>query len=97
MFTIFAEAILKNGNSNTSIQIPTGQADTVVNSVLNVVYWGAGIVAVIVIIISGILYIISSGNPGQVAKAKNGIIAGVVGLILVLMAFAITGFVIGGF
>ena len=54
----------------------------------------AGAVAVIVIIIGGIRYVMSSGDAGQVQSAKNTILYAVIGLIVVIMAYAIVNFVV---
>ena len=64
---------------------------------LNLTYFIAGIVAVIVSIVAGILYVTSSGDPAKVTKAKNTITYAVVGLVIILVAFTITGFVTGRF
>ena len=77
--------------------IPQADADTVVTNILNGIYFIAGLVAVIVIIIAGLTFINSGGDSGRVAKAKNQILYAVVGLIVVISAFAITNFVIGRF
>lgn len=77
--------------------IPTMGENTLLREVLNLTYFAAGAIAVIVIIASGIFYVISSGDPGRVTKAKNLLLYSVVGLILVMSAFAITNFVIGRF
>ena len=66
-------------------------------SVMNVVYVVAGVVAIIIIIVAGILYSLSSGDPGKASKAKNAIIYSVVGLVVVLSAYAIMNFVVGRF
>lgn len=64
---------------------------------LNLAYFVAGVVSVVTIIIGGILYTISSGDSGRLTKAKNTIVYAIVGLIIVLLAFTITGFVTGRF
>ena len=61
-----------------------------VKNVLNAVYLWIGIVAVVVIVVSGIRYISSQGNPEAVKKAKNGILYAAIGLIITVAAFAIT-------
>jgi threonine/homoserine/homoserine lactone efflux protein len=65
--------------------------------ILTTVYYAAGITAVIVIIISSIFYVISQGDPSKTKRAKDGILYAVVGLVLVLVAFIITNFIIGRF
>lgn len=75
--------------------IPKTSADSAIGGILSTVYWIAGVIAVIVIIVAGIMYSLSSGDSGTVKKAKDAIIYAVVGLVVVMMAFAITQFVIG--
>ncbi len=80
-----------------SAGIPTMSGDELLKNGLNLTYFLAGVIAVIVIIIAGIMYVSSSGDAGRVAKAKNLLLYSIVGLILVLVAFTITNFVIGRF
>ncbi|MBR0134553.1 hypothetical protein IJM16_04845, partial [Candidatus Saccharibacteria bacterium] len=62
--------------------------------ILNVVYGIIGIVAVVMVILGGISYTTSQGDPGRLKKAKDTILYGIIGLVIVLMAFAITSFVL---
>lgn len=63
--------------------------------ILQVVYFIAAAVAVLIIVISGIRYVISAGDPKQVTAAKNGILYSIVGLAVITIAFAVTRFIIG--
>lgn len=72
-------------------------ADGALGDILTVVYGAAGVVAVIVIIIGGYLYTISNGSPNDVKRGKDAIVGGITGLVIVLMAFVITQFVLGRF
>ena len=65
-----------------------------VGRILNTVYFIVGILAVIFIIIGGINYTVSQGDPGRVAKAKNTVLYAIVGLVVALLAFAITTFIL---
>ncbi len=65
-----------------------------VTNILNAVIGVLGIVAVIVIIIGGVQYMTSAGDSSKVKKAKDTILYGVIGLIVVILAFAIVNFVI---
>ena len=65
-----------------------------ISNVLDTVYLWVGIIAVIFIIIGGINYTMSQGDPGKVKKAKDTILYAVIGLIVSLLAFAITAFVL---
>ena len=66
-----------------------------ITNIINAIVVSLGIVAVIIIIIGGITYMTSQGDAGKVKKAKDTILYGVIGLIIVVLAFAITNFVIG--
>ncbi|MDB5183847.1 MAG: conserved rane protein of unknown function [Candidatus Saccharibacteria bacterium] len=68
-------------------------ADNVTN-LLNAVYFVAGITAIIVIIVGGIRYAAANGDSSQIQAAKNMITYAVVGLVVIIMAAAITQFVI---
>lgn len=53
-----------------------------------------GVVAVVVILIGGFMWMTAAGNDEKVGKAKKIIVQGLIGLIIVLLAFAIATFVI---
>lgn len=57
----------------------------------------AGSLAVIFIIVGGIWYVVSLGNPTRIERAKNTIMYSVVGLILVVIAEALITFLVKGF
>lgn len=73
---------------------PTQVQGSQIESLLMTVYMIAGIVAVIIIVLGGIRYTSSNGDPGSIKAAKDTILYAVVGLVVVLMAAAITDFVI---
>lgn len=64
---------------------------------LNITYFIGGVISVIVIVIAGIMYTTSAGDTSKVTKAKNMLVYSIAGLVVVLVAFAITNFVIGRF
>ena len=72
-------------------------ANSAITGILNTAYTAAGIVAVVVILISAFFYVTSQGDPGKTKRAKDGILYAVVGLVVIMMAFVITNFVIGRF
>lgn len=80
-----------------SVGIPEVSADHVIAGVLRTVYFAAGVAAVIVIILGGIFYSISGGDPSKVRFAKDAIMYAIVGLVVVASAFVITNFVVGNF
>lgn len=76
---------------------PVKDADAAVAGILTTVYMWTGIICVLVIVIAGFYYTTSSGDAAGLKRAKQAIIGACVGLIVVLMAFAITQFVLGRF
>jgi FtsH-binding integral membrane protein len=80
-----------------AVNIPTISANEVLKGVLGSVYMAAGIVAVVAIVLSGYSFVTSVYDPAKITQAKNALLYSVVGLIVVIIAFFITQFVIGGF
>ncbi|MDB5177183.1 MAG: conserved rane protein of unknown function [Candidatus Saccharibacteria bacterium] len=73
---------------------PSGIQQNQVESLLMTVYVIAGIVAVMAIIYGGVRYTLSGGDSGNVKSAKDTILYAIVGLVVIMMAAAITDFVI---
>lgn len=66
------------------------------NTILNIVFGITGAIALLIITIAGFHYVLSQGNPNEVAKSKNAIIYAAVGLVISVLAIAIVNFVVGG-
>ena len=74
------------------------EEDTLVSNVtdiINAVIGVLGLVCVVVMIIGGVNYMISSGDAGKVKKAKDTILYGLIGLVVCVLAFALVNWVIG--
>lgn len=69
--------------------------DSLIQTVVNVMFFILGAIAVIMIIWSGIRYVTSAGNQTAVVSAKNTLIYAVVGLIVAMLAYAIVSFIVG--
>jgi hypothetical protein len=82
---------------SSTVNIPTHSAVDILGGVLSGVYVIVGAIAVVIIILSGFSFASGSYDPAKIAKAKNAILYSVVGLIVVILAFLITQFVIGRF
>lgn len=74
---------------------PANETFATLRTVLNSVYIAVAIAAVGVIIFGGFRFSLSQGDPGKVKKAKDTIMYAIIGLIVVLSAFAITNFILG--
>lgn len=83
------------GSDSTQANIPQVGSNDLVNNALNITYFLAGAICVIVIIIAGMTYVTGGSNPESIKRAKNMLLYAIIGLIMVLVAFAITWFVIG--
>lgn len=76
---------------------PVRDANSALAGILNAVYMWAGIIAVLVIIVAGIIYTASQGEAPKVKRAKEAIIGACAGLVIIIMAFTITQFILGRF
>jgi hypothetical protein len=83
-----------NNTDNEVCKSQDDSANDLVKTIINVLLYIVGLLAVVMIIVGGILYAISSGDPSKITKAKNTIVYSVVGLILAFIAYAIVNWVI---
>jgi len=79
------------------VDIPKINATDLFNSALNLTYFVAGVVCIIVIIIAGYAFTTAVYDPAKITQAKNQLLYAIVGLICVIFAFVITQFVMGRF
>lgn len=68
-----------------------------VKNVINTLLYIIGIVSVIVVIIGGLMYTLSTGDSANVTKAKNTIVYALVGLVVAFLAYAMVNWVLGAF
>ncbi len=64
---------------------------SLIETIINIILYVAGIVAVIYLLYAGIAYITSAGDEAKATKARQGIINAVIGIIIILLAFVIEG------
>lgn len=91
----FAQQIKINAGDLGLKNAPQQFGEAQVQAILGTVYLVAGIVAVLAIIIGAVRFMAANGEAAKVATAKNVISYAVVGLVVVLMAAAMTNWVIG--
>jgi len=68
-----------------------------VKTIIDVIIGVLGIVTVAVIILGGVQYTLSTGDPGKIKKAKDTILYGIIGLVVAILAYAIVNFVLSSF
>ncbi len=90
-------ALINVGDKTGEVNIPNTDPTIVWQNILNTTYFFAGVVAVFVIIYAGMRYILARGKEENIVKAKNTIIYAISGLIVILLAFVITNFILGSF
>lgn len=83
------------GNDSAPCKATGDDIATLLGSVISLLLFIAGSAAVLVIVVGGIRYITSDGDPGAASKAKNTIIFALVGLVIAIMSYSIVNFVIG--
>ena len=82
--------------ANLANPLPQVSTDGRLQTMLNVVLAVTGAIAVLIIVLAGFRYIVSQGNPSEVAQARNAIIYALIGLVVIMFAFAIVNFVLEG-
>ena len=93
--------ICSNGNENSVYCKNKNTGETQVNGIIKtiveVLLTAVGAISIIMIVIGGIMFALSSGDAQKAAKARSTILYAVVGLIVSVFASAIVNFVFDGF
>lgn len=87
-----------NDSLKDNLQTTTGLGDRdprdIAASVIRVILGFLGIVAVVIILLGGFKWMTAGGNEDKVGEAKKLITAGIIGLVIIVAAFAIATFVL---
>jgi len=78
-----------SGSDSTLCSGTKDNAQTKVTDIVNLLLWVVGIISVVVIIIGGIMFAVSAGDPGKAAKARMTVIYAAVGVVVALFSAAI--------
>jgi len=79
----------------TATGLGTEDVRTTVSKVINAFMGLLGIVAVVIILLGGFKWMTAGGNEDKVGEAKKLILSGIIGLIIIMSAYAIAQFVVG--
>ncbi|MBI5037807.1 MAG: hypothetical protein HZC01_03860 [Candidatus Kerfeldbacteria bacterium] len=82
------------GKIKQATKLPDEDPQTIT---VNVIQWALGVlglVAVIMVLIGGVMWMTSAGNEEKVRKAKEILRAAVIGLVVILLSWALVSFVI---
>ncbi len=81
-------------NYATAIGLGTQDVRTTVSNVIKAFMGLLGIVAVVIILLGGFKWMTAGGNEEKVTEAKKLIISGIIGLVIIMSAYAIAQFVV---
>ena len=76
------------------ISLGTQDIRVTIARIINVAMGLLGIIAVVIILLGGFKWMTAGGNDDKVKEAKKLIVSGVIGLVIILTAFAIANFVL---
>lgn len=83
-----------DGDFTSQVGLGDNDLQDTIAQLINVALGFLGIVAVIIILFGGFKWMTAGGNDEKVGEAKRLIIAGIIGLAIILSAYAITTFVL---
>lgn len=89
-----ADALGVNAVQN-EIRLGSGDVRETAASIINVALGFLGLISVVIVLMGGFKYMVSGGNDTKTEEAKKLITSGIIGLAIILSAWAITTFVIG--
>lgn len=94
--TAFAQFISPGDNPVAEATGGQGSIRQLVLTMLRFFLGFLGIVAVIMIIYGGILYVTSAGNEDNAGKGKKIITYAIIGIVIIFISFALVNTVLGG-
>ncbi|MCC7357565.1 hypothetical protein IT408_03615 [Candidatus Uhrbacteria bacterium] len=77
-----------------SIKLGSGDVRQTAARIINVALGFLGIIAVVIVLLGGFKYMVAGGNEEKTSEARKLIVSGIIGLAIILSAWAITSFVI---
>ena len=87
-------------NGNTSSALCSSRGDessdkvkSTIKTIVETLLYFVGLLSVAMIIVSGIMYVTSSGDSGRVSRAKSTLTYSIVGLVVAFLSYAIVAFV----
>jgi hypothetical protein len=81
--------------TNKGVGFSKASATQIIGQLIQVLLSVTGIVFLIITIYAGILYMTAAGDESKVKKAKSMLVTSVIGIIIIMSAYALSQFVIG--
>lgn len=82
-----------NAVGDSGLNLSGGDVRQTAARLINVALGFLGIIAVIIVLIGGFKYMLSGGDQSKTEEARKLIVSGIIGLAIILSAWAITSFV----
>jgi hypothetical protein len=83
--------VINNANIGLTASDPRATAARLINVALGFL----GIIAVVIVLYGGFMWMTAAGNEERITKAKQILTAGIIGLVIIIMAWAIASYVVG--
>lgn len=83
------QPICKQANQSTLPQL--------IKRIVDIMLFLIGAISVLMVVVGGIRYVTSGGDPQQVKAAKDTVLYAVIGLVIAILAYAIVSFVVNQF
>ena len=84
-----------NDLGDAGVELGDADINDTIASIINIVLSFLGVLATLIILFGGFKWMTSQGNTEKVDEARKLIGAGIVGLVIILAAYAIAKFVLG--
>ncbi len=88
-----AEITKDLSQTNAKAKLSPASVTQVVGQAIQVIVSITGVVFLIITVYAGILYLTAAGDEAKVKKAKSMLTTGVIGIVIIMMAYAIASFV----
>ncbi len=82
------------GDVNTSANLGSTDLKTTIGTLISTFLGVLGIIFLILVIYAGFTWMTAAGDEKKIASAKNILVSAVVGLVVILSAYAISSYVI---
>lgn len=93
---LFGVAVCNDPNDPNCIHIPTTPAThSTVEPILQIIFGIIGAVALIIVIVAGLQFVTSQGDPQSATRARQTALYAIIGLVVAVSAEAIVTFVLG--
>ena len=84
----------REGEFQTQTGLGNRDPRDIIGAVINVMLGFLGIISVVLILLGGFKWMTAGGNEDKVAESKKLLASGVIGLVIILAAFALAQFVL---